>query len=888
MYIYGSFINRNGDTVTVRIVTGADTAETLEIGSGDSGVYFTDDPVEIECEVNDTFDHLLRHSASVRLLTSGYLGGLFSTSCRDAVVNIHRGDTCVFAGFIEPQSYSQPFNETLDELELNCIDALSALQYSNYKDIGSLGVLYSVVKGEAVQRTFRDIAAEILDGMTDGIDLTGGGTVRYLYDGSKAADSGSDGHGILDRLSISELLFLGDEEDDVWRQDEVLEELLRYLNLHIVQYGLDFHIFSWETVKGTGDIVWQDIAGGAEEVQSRGETTLSAENVADCDTTISIGEVYNLLLLTCDISEIENVIESPLDEDSLTSPFSNYQKYCTEYSADGEGTTAFQSFYWMTHRGTTSYGGASSTDWFVRVKTNSRWTFPKNGDTDTDLVSYWEDGSNQHGLPNYLGQNPGAAIIAWGSVETNMANTDNSPTSKVSMTDYMVISVNGNGIDAEGSYYPAADDIKACIPYAVYTGTGAGNYSPSDDDTVNYIVLSGSLVLNPLMDMTGTYPDLNATAMADFDKYWHKTVPSRNNGDGRYYTRKYWYAYTPSDDPAYDSTTSYGLIPFSDTGPKLYEFKYSAVGDSTDKISKVSVLACMLVIGDKCVVESGTQGQTSDFEWKTYKELSECESEDEYYQQCFYIGFDPAIGDSLVGVEFDFQNNISYTMGIDAEGIAIPVRRSDKVSGNVKFMILGPVNAIWDEYTRRHPTFFRHTTWSTSSIPLLAHVSSIMIKEFEVKVYSDNGLMDSSTGSGNDLIYMSDTDEKFTNRKDDIEFKINSALTTAECQEYGVAATINLSTPLDVSTEEGVLSIYDCNRGLEAKAEQLYVDSYYTEYHKPRLLMEQKLVDTGGAVGPFNHYKHPALDMTFFVQGISRNMMEGSATIELKEIEEDD
>lgn len=26
---------------------------------------------------------------------------------------------------------------------------------------------------------------------------------------------------------------------------------------------------------------------------------------------------------------------------------------------------------------------------------------------------------------------------------------------------------------------------------------------------------------------------------------WHQTVPSRNNGDGRYYTRQYWQAETP-------------------------------------------------------------------------------------------------------------------------------------------------------------------------------------------------------------------------------------------------------------------------------------------------------------------------------------------------------
>ena len=253
----------------------------------------------------------------------------------------------------------------------------------------------------------------------------------------------------------------------------------------------------------------------------------------------------------------------------------------------------------------------------------------------------------------------------------------------------------------------------------------------------------------------------------------------------------------------------------------------------------------------------------------------------------FYIGFDPKIGDSLIGTEFDLQNNISYTMGVDAEGIAIPITRADHISGEVKFMILGPVNCLWDEVTRRHPTFFRHTSWGTSTIPLLAHVSSIMVKNFEVKIYSDNGGKDTTGGS--DLVYMSDTREDFTNRKDDLEFKITSALTAAECTALDVVNTVCLSTPVNVSTAEGVASIYDHGSATQAKPEQLYVDSYYREWHEPRVEMEQKLTDTGETVSIFNHYTHPAMGgKTYFVEGISRNLMEGRADLKLKEIESDD
>lgn len=290
----------------------------------------------------------------------------------------------------------------------------------------------------------------------------------------------------------------------------------------------------------------------------------------------------------------------------------------------------------------------------------------------------------------------------------------------------------------------------------------------------------------------------------------------------------------------------------------------------------------MLVIGDKCLVETGTQGQVSDFEWRAYKTRQECAGDDEYYSQCFTIGFDPKIGDRLVGTRFDIQNNISFEMGIDAEGTAIPIRKDDLLSGPVEFMILGPVNTTWGEITRRHPTWFRAERWGQTQVPLLAHVSGIIVESFEVKVYSDNGRVNNL--EDNDLVYLSDTREDFVNRKDDITFRICSALTAGERRELGVSDSVSLSTPLDSTTGTGVLAVHDAAGGVTAKPERLYVDSYWREFHAPRVLMTQRVTDTPAAVGLFNRYTHPAMATRFFVQGISRNLHEGTAELNLKEI----
>lgn len=888
-------MTRLGETVSVDIVTRGDRSASIEIGAEGGNLYFTEDPVEIESSVNDTFDHLLRSQATIRLLTRDFISDFFCTSCMDAVVNISKGGECVFAGFIEPQAYQQGYNEVFDTLELSCIDALSALQYSKYRKVGDTGVDYAAIKASAGQVRFSDIMGKILNGVCANIDIADAGGIECYYDGSKALTATADRYEIFEKLAISELLFLGDDEDDVWQQDEVLEAMLKYLNLHIIQQGLRFYIFSWETVKNGAPIAWRKVMTkgtepvDAEPAANRPCINIGLDNAASDDTSISIGEVYNQMLLTCKIEEVEDLISSPLDSDSLVSPYTNRQKYMTEYSADGEGFTAHDALHDMVSGKPTDYKNVEITDWYIKVKDNPNWIFPTStGENAID--KYCQRNLHQERLPNMMAAESLAAIVSMGKVSQKTDRKDNSPVSKIDMTDYLVISVNGNGKDDENETYPTETSLRDRTPMAIYTGPTTGSiYSPADESTKNYIVISGKIILNPVMGFTANFADTqiedNWRLQYNFapSVFWNKTVPSRNNKDGRYYTQKYYKAATPHVEPEWDASTSRGLVPFTGTGPQLYEFKYSAVGDATDKVSKVAVLACMLIVGNKCAVEVGNNGDIKDIKWLPYKSREQCASDDEYYEQCFTIGFDPKIGDKLIGTEFDLQNNIDYTMGIDAEGIAIPIQKKDQLSGPVKFMILGPVNTVWDEITRRHKTWFRREKWSGKAVPLLAHVSNIIIKSLEIKVYSDNGKINDE--GDNDIVYMSDTNEAFVNRKDDIDFEINSALTLDECRALGIADSVRLSMPLDLSTDSGLLSIYDHGKQQQAKPEQLYVDSYYTEYHKPRLIMTQKIDDRDGLADIFNIYRHPSMaNKNFYVQSISRNLIESIAELTLKEV----
>ena len=893
MYIHGEYRNAVGEVIEVHLLTGGDRTEDVVIGDESSGVFFTDDPVETESQTSDTFDVLLRTQARIRLLTRRHMGELFAARPEDVAVNIYRDGECVFAGYVEPMALQQGYNEDLDEVELCCIDCLCALEYRRYRNIGDAGTSYADVKASAVQRTFGALLREMVDGVTSDMDIKGSGVVRLLYDGSKWAEvTDEERYGIMDRLAVSELLFLGDDEDEVWKQDEVMEELLKYLNLHVVQEGFTFRIFAWETVAcGSGKMAEEsefcDLLTMERSSMERNVVRITPDIVDGCDATLTIGEVYNQLLLTCSIEEMENVVESPLDSDLLEDPYSRKQKYMTELSSEGTDKNALYHFGIMVLDEETNYSKGSITDWYIRMKRNWLWRFPVGGDMTTDWQDSYAGGTQQHDVAMRLGSKMGGCLMAWGKQTFNTAQTDNSKLPRIPMTSSLMLSVNGNGVDNDIADsrlqpYPNDDDLKACVPFAVYDGNAAGGvFSPVDEDVRNYIVISGTIVLNPIMHESGNYSTLKMYAERD-ELDTHCVPVASRNGGGRYYTRKYWVADDPKEEPE-SALYHTGLYPSTGDGLQLYEFKYSAIGDSTDKVSKVAVLACMLIIGDKCVVENqeSSNGLLTDFEWRRYKSREECETDDEYYSQCFYIGFDPKIGDKLIGTEFKIQTNFEDADNVGAdEGMAIPITRADALSGQVKFMILGPVNTTWDEYTRRHPSFWRHTKWTTTSVSLLAHTSSIVVKDFEVKIYAGG----EDQGEDNDVVYMSDTVERFVNRKDDLEMKINSALTSEECARLGVRNTVKISTPVDTSTGNGVTEIYDRHLGQTAKAEQIYVDAYWHEYHEPRMILEQRLTDKAGTVDLLNHYTEGASGKEFYVQAISRNLTQGTATMTLKEV----
>ena len=119
-------------------------------------------------------------------------------------------------------------------------------------------------------------------------------------------------------MAIAEQYLIGEDYDDTWTYEDVLNEILKYLNLHIIQEGYEYYIFDWDSIKNK-NTTWMDLKDNSLKTVSPIEITLTNQMHGADDTSITIADVYNQIAVKDNLEKMDNVIESPLDSDSLNS-----------------------------------------------------------------------------------------------------------------------------------------------------------------------------------------------------------------------------------------------------------------------------------------------------------------------------------------------------------------------------------------------------------------------------------------------------------------------------------------------------------------------------------------------------------------------------------------
>ena len=208
------FTNVDGEALTIQILEDGGTGSPVELTGGTP-------PFIVDVNDEDFLYTPTRFSgATLKLVGSDYLQKLFSTQYQKFKVNLVKAGSVIWTGFITPELYSQDYDNSLFELEIECISALSTLEYIDFKQEGATVSLLGIIK-KCITESKGDFRAVY---------------IPNVYTSS------------LDGITVSTANFI-DEDGKAMTLKECLEEVCKFLNWTVTEYDGCIYFIDMDYIK---------------------------------------------------------------------------------------------------------------------------------------------------------------------------------------------------------------------------------------------------------------------------------------------------------------------------------------------------------------------------------------------------------------------------------------------------------------------------------------------------------------------------------------------------------------------------------------------------------------------------------------------------------------
>lgn len=396
MKYIGKFRAKDDTLYTVTITT--------KVGTGTQNIVLCTSPFVEDLEGSDSsiFKPCKYSSATVKVLTQGvsdYMFDIFQSKAQDvSVVLTDESGKVIWTGFVTPNLYDMGFETDKEEIEIECQDALSTLQYFKYQ----------VVDSKPKAQSFLTIIRNIFRNKTP---------YKLMYFPSFLENI------TLDNLKLSEQNFM-DEDGDDWTMQDVLEEICKYLNVTCVASGDEVWFINYCALNKVDYICYKIPYSTFETVKKVDSYEVDGESYSENGGKISLLPSYNQISVTSKINEYSDLLPDVFDEKYLTNANGNWNNVLS-YVLDGANTTAFKGILGR-----------------YKFVTNPHYkTYYYDKDT---LASVNMDTARKYtDLQNYVG----ATLLQASFEDYNAMNIDQAFCSKTdkSLTDYILIHQHDKG-----------------------------------------------------------------------------------------------------------------------------------------------------------------------------------------------------------------------------------------------------------------------------------------------------------------------------------------------------------------------------------------------------------------------------------------------------------
>jgi len=321
------FVNIDGEALTIQILEKDGTAASTVLTGGTPA--FT---IDVDDE-NFLYTPTRFSGATLKVVGSDYLQNLFSTQYQKFKVNLIKDSTVIWTGFITPEVYSQDYDNSLFELEIECISALSTLKYV---DFSSTNVTIS----------FMDLIKKCI--------TESNGDYKAVYIPNSYTSS-------LDGISVSTSNFF-DEENKAMNLVECLEEICRFLNWTVTEWNGNVYFIDIDYIKAGGTAYTNILTNTSATLSS----SIVINNITSkgCDNKLSILGGYNKAVIIDSDYEIDSDKIYPDDDFFWQTPMKtkSYTDDTKIYVKNYATSDAFDNHYYAQSNSTTFNSTTTSFD----------------------------------------------------------------------------------------------------------------------------------------------------------------------------------------------------------------------------------------------------------------------------------------------------------------------------------------------------------------------------------------------------------------------------------------------------------------------------------------------------------------------------------------------
>lgn len=295
LFYYSTFKDVDGNSFRIEIYKDSE----IEVSSTE--LLLSGDTAQIECESESLFTPVKVSSLSVNALTKNVLADLYTAKANEISVKVYKNSVLFWFGYLSPNVYSSDYINETNLLSLEFVDTLSQLDYFKYKYIQD---------NTSHIQTFYSIITSILD------RIDPEKIINEIYlSNSVQVDGEND---VLRKMMIQERNFF-DEANEADTCKGVLYEIIKYLSMSMIQYENKYLILDYDAIKNGNDkYVKYNRTTATTELTTLAINEIDInKHIYGANATISLGEVYNKIVVIGNNNPISNIIPDLLEDKDL-------------------------------------------------------------------------------------------------------------------------------------------------------------------------------------------------------------------------------------------------------------------------------------------------------------------------------------------------------------------------------------------------------------------------------------------------------------------------------------------------------------------------------------------------------------------------------------------